>query len=284
MELKETRQLNTGIDGRNYKYEEYTLDEKTGELTLERIVDESVEKTDEIIEVGIKPTTEEKIIPYVTKYEYDSDLFDGEKITKVKGEKGKQRVYSTYTVDENTGEVKINSSRVETVKEPTDEVIVLGTKERQDKSEIINEAKTDKVSVKKQWILDDGSKKPNSIDVQLYKNGKKYGKSVTLSKLNNWEYTWVKLPKKDGEKITWTVKEVKEPKGFKATESRKGNNITITNDDVKKIVPHGKNSKKPSGAANPKVKTGDNAKPGVIIAIMIIALAIMGIILRRRKK
>lgn len=143
----------------------------------------------------------------------------------------------------------------------------------------------DKVKVKKAWILDNGRKKTTSVSVQLYRNGIKYGSPVILSKVNDWQYTWKHLPKKKGEKITWTVKEVKVPKGFKEKIKRKGNNITITNDDVKK-TPENHTPRQhdgQNGMNHKKSKTGDPRKPVVAAVIMLVAAGVMVYAIRRRR-
>ena len=55
--------------------------------------------------------------------------------------------------------------------------------------------------------------RPESIEFQLYKNGKAEGKPVALSAGNNWKVTFSNLPDKDsnGNLISYTVKEVKVP-------------------------------------------------------------------------
>ena len=55
--------------------------------------------------------------------------------------------------------------------------------------------------------------RPESIEFQLYKNGKAEGKPVTLSAGSDWKATFSNLPDKDsnGNLISYTVKEVKVP-------------------------------------------------------------------------
>ena len=76
--------------------------------------------------------------------------------------------------------------------------------------------------------------RPESIEFQLYKNGKAEGKPVALSAGNDWKVTFSALPDKDndGNVITYTVKEVKVPTHYTA-ESQEAQFVdgkaTITN-------------------------------------------------------
>lgn len=76
--------------------------------------------------------------------------------------------------------------------------------------------------------------RPESIEFQLYKNGKAEGKPVALSAGNDWKVTFNNLPDKDkdGKVINYTVKEVKVPTHYTA-ESQEAQFVdgkaTITN-------------------------------------------------------
>lgn len=76
--------------------------------------------------------------------------------------------------------------------------------------------------------------RPESIEFQLYKNGKAEGKPVALSAGNDWKVTFSALPDKDkdGKAITYTVKEVKVPTHY-TTDSQEAQFVdgkaTITN-------------------------------------------------------
>ncbi|MGO5161090.1 MULTISPECIES: Cna B-type domain-containing protein, partial [unclassified Bilifractor] len=82
-----------------------------------------------------------------------------------------------------------------------------------------HQPETTKIKVTKIWN-DSGNqdgKRPNSVNVQLYADGKASGKPVTLTESNNWLYTWTGLPmyKNGGTKIAYTVKEVSDlPSGY----------------------------------------------------------------------
>ena len=55
-----------------------------------------------------------------------------------------------------------------------------------------DEPSTVNVRVKKEWILDDGGTRPESITVALLRNGKVHER-VTLSEDNNWTHSWTGL-------------------------------------------------------------------------------------------
>ena len=90
---------------------------------------------------------------------------------------------------------------------------------------------TKRITVQKVWKLDDGGTRPDSVQVQLMKNGAVYGSPVTLSDANNWTATWDNL---DGSSnVLWTAEEVNAPEGFTASQQTVGDKIIITNDDQK---------------------------------------------------
>lgn len=101
------------------------------------------------------------------------------------------------------------------------------------------------VSVRKNWILDDGRKQPEYITAVLYRNGKRFD-SKRLNDQNGWYYIWTDLDADD----KWEVKEENIPKGFTSEikEESKGTFI-ITNNDK----PYNKNNK-PANNKTPEIK------------------------------
>jgi hypothetical protein len=106
------------------------------------------------------------------------------------------------------------------------------------------------VTVQKVWKLDDGGTRPDSVQVQLMRNGTAYGQPVTLNEANNWSFTWNNL---EDDNSTWTVQEVIIPNGFTASQETAsetdGSKITITNDD------------QPTKPNNPEKPNNNNNKP-----------------------
>jgi len=92
------------------------------------------------------------------------------------------------------------------------------------------QAKTISKTVTKVWS-DSGNKydaRPDSVQVQLYSDGKTYGLPVTLNELNGWKYTWNSLIEENsGKQVTYTVKELSSPEGYTASYSE--DTFTITN-------------------------------------------------------
>ena len=68
------------------------------------------------------------------------------------------------------------------------------------------------LTVVKKWI-DQDSKRPTGISVQLYQDGEVYGDPVRLNKSNSWQTTYEALDPR----CEWTVKETKIPEGYTAT-------------------------------------------------------------------
>jgi len=93
------------------------------------------------------------------------------------------------------------------------------------------------VEVTKVWKdnNDEEELRPDSVTVQLYKNGEAYGETIKLSAANSWSYA-AELPVyENGEKITWSVKEISIPRYY--TVSYDQNTLTITNTIQSKDVP-----------------------------------------------
>ena len=94
--------------------------------------------------------------------------------------------------------------------------------------DVDTEQETENVNVKKVWVIDDGGERPDSVSVQLMRDGEPFGDPVTLNDANDWSYAWNDLESGHN----WTVVELNVPDGFKATVSQSGDTFTIINDDT----------------------------------------------------
>lgn len=90
------------------------------------------------------------------------------------------------------------------------------------------EQKPETVNVRKVWVIDDGGQRPDSVSVQLMRDGEPFGDPVTLNDANDWSHAWNDLESGHN----WTVVELNVPDGFKATVSQSGDTFTIINDDT----------------------------------------------------
>lgn len=85
-------------------------------------------------------------------------------------------------------------------------------------------------TVHKVWDLGSGELVPDSVQMQLYKNGAAYGSPVTVTKASGWTYTWTGLPQTENGKLnTWSVKEVDPDNQYTATVVNGTSSATVTN-------------------------------------------------------
>ena len=130
------------------------------------------------------------------------------------------------------------------------------------KSQIIPPNETDEkkeFKVVKLWKGDKKSNRPKSIKVEIFCDGKSY-KTVTLSKDNNWTYSW--STKDTG--ADWKVIERNVPKKYKMTIKERKSSFVITNTLIRK------EPDKLSGT-----KTGDTSNIMLYIILMIVSGSIL---------
>ena len=85
-------------------------------------------------------------------------------------------------------------------------------------------AKLTSITIKKVWNTDASTKAPDSVTVQLLRDGKVVETAI-LDESNHWQITYTDMPESDA----YSIKEVNVPKGFTATYKRKGYVFTVTN-------------------------------------------------------
>ena len=89
----------------------YTVNKQTDEVTSETKV--SDQGTAKVITKGTKPKVETKLVPFTTTYQADADTPYGKQVTETKGENGKEVTMTTYTLNEQAGEVTANTPTTE---------------------------------------------------------------------------------------------------------------------------------------------------------------------------
>ena len=77
----------------------------------------------------------------------------------------------------------------------------------------------------KVWVGDGEASRPESVRVQLYRDGEAYGSPVTLRESNGWSHTWRGL----NDRYNWTAEEIDVPDGYTSSTSQSGTVVTITN-------------------------------------------------------
>ena len=121
----------------------------------------------------------------------------------------------------------------------------------------------------KLWKGDTQSKRPVEIEVEIFRNGERY-KVVTLSKDNNWSYSWT--AEDDG--AQWTVAERNVPSGYTATLEQREAAFILTNTL----------NTPPPEKDNPK--TGDTSNLLLYVMLMYasgISLILLAIAMRKKR-
>ena len=110
-------------------------------------------------------------------------------------------------------------------------------------------------------VWDDGGteKRPESVTVQLLRNGNVYD-TVTLSEENRWSHTWSGLDRD----YTWQIVEADVPESYTVTVTREGITFVVTNtrqgDVPEEPTPEPPNQ--PSGPDEPDEGNPDGPEPG----------------------
>ena len=129
------------------------------------------------------------------------------------------------------------NSSVEVAADKDDTTLINVTVTNSKKPENPPETEKTQVSVEKVWENDTASDRPDSISVQLLRDGTAYGGTVSLSEDNDWSYTWSDLDAS----YDWSVEEVSVPDGYNSVTSHDGNSWTITNTKTNPETPDSEN-------------------------------------------
>ena len=104
-----SRVIVQGQEGQEQVTTTYSLDQATGSMSENRTVNVRVNKVDQLVEVGTKPTVERTPLPAKTIYQADSTLAFGQKELAQAGHDGELVTTTSYQVDGTTGQVTADS-------------------------------------------------------------------------------------------------------------------------------------------------------------------------------
>ena len=114
-----------GVNGQVETTTRYTRDQTSGQITEASTSKTLVEKVDEVVLVGTKPSVETRDIANNTIYEADPTLpYQTEKVV-VPGKEGSEKTTTTYQVDAQTGQVTEREHQKE-ITAPIDKVVKVG--------------------------------------------------------------------------------------------------------------------------------------------------------------
>lgn len=118
-----------GVIGKEETTFTYTLDQTSGKIAESSAKKTLVEKVDEVILVGTKPSIETKIIPNKTVYQADPSLNFGKQEIALDGKSGSEQIRTNYQLNTQTGQVTAGEKQKE-VTSPVDKVVKIGNVEK----------------------------------------------------------------------------------------------------------------------------------------------------------
>ena len=124
-----TRVKIPGIEGQEQVTTTYTKDQASGNISENKTVKIVVNKVDQVVEVGTKPSVETTVLSHKTIYQVNPALeFRQEKVA-VAGRDGSVETRTTYQLDKATGQVTV-SDTTRQVNPAVDKVIQVGNVEK----------------------------------------------------------------------------------------------------------------------------------------------------------
>ncbi|MBF9646765.1 G5 domain-containing protein [Streptococcus pseudopneumoniae] len=124
-----TRVKIPGVEGQEQVTTTYTKDQASGNISENKTVKIVVNKVDQVVEVGTKPSVETTVLSHKTIYQVNPALeFRQEKVA-VAGRDGSVETRTTYQLDQATGQVTV-SDTTRQVNPAVDKVIQVGNVEK----------------------------------------------------------------------------------------------------------------------------------------------------------
>ena len=124
-----TRVKISGIEGQEQVTTTYTKDQASGNISENKTVKIVVNKVDQVVEVGTKPSVETTVLSHKTIYQVNPALEFRRQEVAVAGHDGSVETRTTYQLDKATGQVTV-SDTTKQVNPAVDKVIQVGNVEK----------------------------------------------------------------------------------------------------------------------------------------------------------
>ena len=124
-----TRVKISGIEGQEQVTTTYTKDQASGNISENKTVKIVVNKVDQVVEVGTKPSVETTVLSHKTIYQVNPALEFRRQEVAVAGHDGSVETRTTYQLDKATGQVTV-SDTTRQVNPAVDKVIQVGNVEK----------------------------------------------------------------------------------------------------------------------------------------------------------
>ena len=124
-----TRVKISGVEGQEQVTTTYTKDQASGNISENKTVKIVVNKVDQVVEVGTKPSVETTVLSHKTIYQVNPTLEFRRQEVAVAGHDGSVETRTTYQLDKATGQVRV-SDTTRQVNSAVDKVIQVGNVEK----------------------------------------------------------------------------------------------------------------------------------------------------------
>ena len=124
-----TRVKISGVEGQEQVTTTYTKDQASGNISENKTVKIVVNKVDQVVEVGTKPSVETTVLSHKTIYQVNPALEFRRQEVAVGGRDGSVETRTTYQLDKSTGQVTV-SDTTRQVNPAVDKVIQVGNVEK----------------------------------------------------------------------------------------------------------------------------------------------------------
>ena len=143
-----TRVKISGVEGQEQVTTTYTKDQASGNISEHKTVKIVVNKVDQVVEVGTKPSVETTVLSHKTIYQVNPALEFRRQEVAVAGRDGSVETKTTYQLDKATGQVTV-SDTTRQVNPAVDKVIQVGNVEKVIQSISVTEERREDSSLAK---------------------------------------------------------------------------------------------------------------------------------------